>query len=431
MIKGDFMDRKLMKIFENHKEEYLQHLQNLVSIDTEVVGHGILGGKEKEGQKYIEKLFRKIGADEILIDPMKEEIIEKSKKEYGEGNLGHNYEDRYNVIGKFKGDPKGRTILFNGHVDTMPPGDLNKWHHNPFKPYINDGKLYGRGTADMKSGLMASIMAVKLLKDAGYELPGDVTVISVVDEEGGGNGSIQAVLNGHTADAAVICEPSEGNIIVAHMGFVFFEIKVKGIALHSGYKWKGVNAIEKAFKLIEALHEMEHNWLMKYKHPLLPPPTLNVGVIEGGTAGSTVPDSCTFKLCLHYLPKIMNHEQVVKEVIDTINTRAKGDLWLKDNIPEINVYQAGGAFETDIDHDFVKIAQKSLKDIIGDVKLLGGAAGTDARLYSNILKIPTVIIGPGYSDQCHSPNEYVLVEDYFNFIKSYANLILNWCKKKQ
>lgn len=422
------MDKKLLETFEKHKDEYLQHLKNLVAIDTQVIGHGILGGKEKEGQEYIRKLLEELDADEILIEPMTEEIIEKGLKEYNEGNLGHNYDDRYNVIGKFKGNSQGKSILFNGHIDTMPPGDLNKWDEDPHKPYEKDGKLYGLGTADMKSGLVASIMAVKLLKDAGYELPGDITIASVVDEEGGGNGSVAAVLNGHTADGAVICEPSERNIIVAHMGFVFFEVKVKGIALHSGYKWKGVNAIEKAIKLIEALNEMEHNWLMKYKHPLLPPPTLNVGEIEGGSAGSTVPDECTFKLCLHYLPKVMSHDEVVKEVIDTINTRAKGDSWLKDNMPEITIYQAGGAFETDLNHDFVKISKESMEDIMGDVKLLGGAAGNDARLYSNILKIPTIIMGPGYSDQCHSPNEYVSVEDYFNFIKSYANLILNWCK---
>lgn len=423
------MDKKLLETFEKNKVEYLRHLKNLVAIDTQVIGHGILGGKEKEGQEYIEKLFQEMNADEILIEPMTEEIIQQGVEQYQEGNLGHNYEDRYNVIAKFKGNPEGKSILFNGHVDTMPPGDLSKWDEDPHKPYEKDGKLYGLGTADMKSGLMASILAVKLLKDAGYELPGDITIASVVDEEGGGNGSIAAVLNGHTADAAVICEPSEGNIIVAHMGFVFFEVKVKGIALHSGYKWKGVNAIEKAMKLIDALNEMEHQWLMEYKHPLLPPPTLNIGVIEGGTAGSTVPDLCTFKLCLHYLPEVMNYNQVVKEVTETINIRAKGDPWLQDNMPEISIYQAGGAFEADINHDFIKLSKETMKDVVGEAKLLGGAAGNDARLYSNILKIPTIIMGPGYSDQCHSPNEYVSIEDYFNFIKIYANLILNWCKK--
>ncbi|WP_130805842.1 M20 family metallopeptidase [Senegalia massiliensis] len=423
------MDEKLLETFEKNKREYLHSLKKLVSIDTQLLGHGILGGKEKEGQEYIEEIFKSLNADEIFKEPMKEETIEQAYREHNEGNLGHNYEDRYNVVAKFNGKSKGKSILFNGHIDTMPPGELSKWKENPHSPYEKEGKLYGLGTADMKSGLMASIMAVKLIKDAGYEIPVDITITSVVDEEGGGNGSIAAIMNGHKADTAIVCEPSENNIIAAHMGFVFFEVKVKGVALHSGYKWNGVNAIEKAIKLIRALNDMEHKWLMKYKHPLLPPPTLNIGVIEGGTAGSTVPDECTFKLCLHYLPKVMNYDQVVKEVTETINLRAKGDDWLQDNMPEISIYQAGGAFEVDLEDEFVKLAKRSMEQVVGDIQLLGGAAGNDARLFSNILEVPTIIMGPGYAKQCHSPNEYVNIEDYFNFIKIYANLILNMNKE--
>lgn len=422
------MDKRLEHVFEKNKGEYLEHLKKLISIDTQVIGHGIDGGREKEGQEYIEKLFKELGADEIIEEPLDDDIIKKGVDEYFEGNLGHNYKDRYNLIGKFKGDSKGKSILFNGHIDTMPPGELNKWDTDPFMPTIKNGRLYGLGAADMKSGLMASIMAVKLLKDSGCELPGDITITSVVDEEGGGNGSLAVVLGGYKADAAVVCEPSNRNLIIAHMGFVFFQVDVKGIALHSGSKWKGVNAIEKAIKLIEALQEMEHRWLMLYKHPLLPPPTLNIGVIEGGTAGSTVPDSCTFKLCLHYLPKLMNYETVVKEVIDTIMLRAKGDEWLKDNLPNISIYQAGGAFEVDRNLPFVASAKDMMDKVLGSVEYLGGTAGNDARLFSNIGDMPTVVMGPGYLEQCHSPNEYVDIEDYFNFIKIYANLILKWSK---
>src|SRR5690554_880904 len=107
------MDKKLLETFEKNRDEYLQHLKNLVSIDTQVIGHGILGGKEKEGQKYIEKLFEEMNADEILIEPMTEEIIKQGVERYQEGNLGHDYKERYNVIAKFKGNPKGRSILFN------------------------------------------------------------------------------------------------------------------------------------------------------------------------------------------------------------------------------------------------------------------------------------------------------------------------------
>ena len=96
-----------------------------------------------------------------------------------------------------------------------------------------------------------------------------------------------------------------GKLMLAHMGWVFFKVEFEGKSCHSGGKKNGVNAIEKAIKVIQALNEMEHNWLLEYKHPLLPPPNLNIGVIEGGTAGSTVPDYCSFSTCVHYIPNMV------------------------------------------------------------------------------------------------------------------------------
>ena len=119
----------------------------------------------------------------------------------------------------------------------------------------------------MKGGLMASVMAVQLLKDAGMELPGDVVITSVCDEEGGGNGSMQAVMRGLKADGVVNCEGSSDELILAHMGWVFFKVDFEGKACHSGGKKNGVSAIDKAIKVIQALNEMEHRWLLEYKHP--------------------------------------------------------------------------------------------------------------------------------------------------------------------
>ncbi|WP_461612822.1 M20 family metallopeptidase [Clostridium sp. Marseille-QA1073] len=419
------MNSKLKETLMNNKEQYIKHLMDLISIDTQVIGHGINGGKEKEGQLYIKKLLEELDG-QVIVEQMEEETIIKALESYNEGNLNHNYEDRFNLIGDFKG--KGdKTLLFNGHVDTMPPGDISKWKINPWKPEIIDGKLYGLGAADMKSGLIASIMAVKLLKDAGIELPVNVKILSVVDEEGGGNGTIHAVTKGVKADGAVICEPSDNKIINAHMGFIFFEVEVSGIALHSGKKWEGINAIEKAIKLINALNELEHQWLMKYKHKVLPAPTINVGVIKGGTAGSTVPDNCKFKMCIHYLPEVMSYEMVKNDVINTLNLCANGDSYLKDNPPIYNIYQAGGAFEMDENHSFVSKVKEAYSEATDSTSIVDGScAGNDARLLKNIANIPTVILGPGALEQCHTINEYVKVEEYLNHILIYANLILNF-----
>ena len=235
----------------------------------------------------------------------------------------------------------GRSLLFNSHIDTMPPGDLGEWRTPPFEPSIQDGKLYGLGSADMKGGLMASAMAVKLLKDAGYELPGDVMVTSVCDEEGGGNGSMVAAMNGLAADGVINCEGTDDELVLAHMGFVFFRVDFVGKANHSGAKWLGVSAIEKAWKVINALSEMEHQWLLEYRHPLLPAPNMNIGVICGGTAGSTVAGECYFETCIHYLPGQMSYEQVVREFHRIVEGVSAYDPWLKDHPPKITIVPGG------------------------------------------------------------------------------------------
>lgn len=421
------MDSLLKDTLIKNKDKYIKPFLDLVSIDTHVIGHGIDGGKEKEGQLYIKKLLEDLGGT-VELQQMTEETIELALEKYNEGNLGHNYEDRFNLIASFKGR-EDKTLLFNGHVDTMPAERLEDWSIDPLKPQIIDGKIYGIGAADMKGGLMASMMAVKLLKDCNIELPVNVKILSVVDEEGGGNGTIHALTRGVEADAAVVCEPSDSNIIVAHMGFIFFEVEVSGIALHSGKKWEGVSAIEKSIKLINALNELEHKWLMKYKHKRLAAPTINVGVIKGGSAGSTVPDKCVFKMCIHYLPEIMSYESVKEDVINTINLCSSGDEYLRNNPPKYSIYQAGGGFEMDESHPFVDKVKRVYRDVTNrEGALTGSFAGNDARSFRKIAQMPTVILGPGNLEQCHSINEYLLEEEYLKYILIYAELILNFDK---
>lgn len=421
------MKNRLQEVLEQNKEYYIEQLKNLIAIDTHDIGHGIGGGLEKEGQDYMVKLFESMGASEIVKDQMDETVIQECYDKYQEGNLGHNQTDRYNVYATFKGTKGGKSLLFNGHIDVMPADDADEWTTPPFEPDIRDGKMYGRGTADMKGGLMASAMAVKLLQDAGYEIPGDVIITSVCDEEGGGNGSMQAVMRGLKADGVVNCEGSEGTLTLAHMGWVFFKVEFEGKACHSGGKKNGVSAIDKAIKVINALNEKEHEWLLEYKHPLLPPPNLNIGVIEGGTAGSTVPGYCSFSTCVHFIPNQMSHDQVVKEFTEVVERTAKGDAWMENHPPKITIYQAGNGFEIDPDHEFVEAFCKAYEAQVGTpVAKVGCPAGNDARLWQNIAKSPTVIYGPGNLAQCHGVDEWVSIEDYLRAILVYAELILEW-----
>lgn len=419
------MNTQLKAALERNRQWYLDKLMDLVRIDTHDLGHGIDGGLEQAGQEYFIGLLKEMNADEIQTHQLTEDIIQESIRFYQEGNPGHNYDGRYNVYGTFKGNG-GRSLLFNGHMDTMP-AVKELWQQDPHDPWLENGRLHGLGVCDMKSGLLAGLMAVHLIRDAGLDLPGDVLVTSVVDEEGGGNGSIAAVMKGIRADAAVVCEPTDYELITAHMGFIFFQVEVTGVAVHSGTKWDGVNAITKAMKLIEAIDELEHRWLLTYKHPLLPAPNSNVGVIQGGTAGSTVPDKCVFKTCVHYLPNQMTYDQVVQEYTDAIMTRSQGDEWLRDNPPKISIYQAGGPFEMELDHPFVDSFQSAYQKVLEKpVPLVGSPSGCDSRLWRNIADMPTLQYGPGTLAQCHAVNEYIDVDQYFHAIEIFAQLILDW-----
>lgn len=421
---------KLREILEQNKEGYIEELKNLIAIDTHDIGHGIRGGLEKLGQDYMIKLLGNMGASEITVDPMDEAVICKCFEKYQEGNLGHDQHERYNVYATFKGETGGRSLLFNSHIDVMPADEVEEWTYPPFEPTIVGDKLYGRGTADMKAGLMASTMAVRLLQDAGYELPGDVIITSVCDEEGGGNGSMQAVMRGLKADGVVNCEPTSDEMILAHMGWVFFRVEFEGKACHSGGKKNGVSAIDKAIKVIQALNEKEHEWLLEYKHSLLPAPNLNIGVIGGGSAGSTVPGDCMLETCVHFIPNQMSHDQVVNEFTDVVNRVAKSDPWLENHPPKLTVYQAGNGFEMDQEHQFVRVFKDSYREIREkDVKVVGSPAGCDSRLWRNIAKCPTIQFGPGNLAQCHGVDEWVSIEAYLQSILIYAQLILDWCKK--
>ncbi len=411
---------------EKNKDKYLEYLKALISIDTENIGHGILGGKEYEGQKYLEGVLVDMGFKTSKHD-IKEENIQYASENLFEGHRGHNYEHpnkRYNLHAVLEGVEKGKSILFNGHIDTMPAGDKSRWKNDPFTPFVDDKYIYGLGTADMKGGLMASVMAVKLLQDANIPIKGDVQILSVSDEEGGGNGTLSACIDGVEADCCVVAECSAGSITRAHMGFIIMDVEVTGVALHCGKKWEGENAIEKAIRLISGLLELENKWLMNYSHPILPSPTINIGEIHGGLAASTVPDNCLFKICAHILPT-MDIKSCIEEIHSTIHFYAQSDAFLREHPPVCTITQQGNGFELPEDSVFLANTLAASEKSFGrQLSITGSPSGNDARLLQNISKIPTLIIGPGDLGLCHSVDEHIELEDYFNNILLYANLIL-------
>ena len=420
------MTDKLMSIIAESKAEQINFLEKLVSADSTNIEHGIRGNEINAQNIVIEKLTE-LKCELDIFEPDNDKI-----KNYKEMNPGHYYENRPNVVGVLKGSGAGRSLILNGHIDTMPFDKTDEWITHPLSPKISDGKLYGRGSVDMKGGVAAYIMALSAIVKSGIQLRGDVIVQSVVDEEGGGNGTIACCERGYKADAAIITEPTELEIMPAHMGWLFYKIRFYGKALHGAMKWKGVNAIDKAVAFIGRLHELERRLAVLKRHPLLPPPTINVGVIKGGMAGSVVPDSCLVDFGIHYLPTDSDDEGlgsiVDAEIRELIRRYVCSDEEVERHPPDVELYQFGSAYDIGTEHSIIHVLEKHAHEQLGKKPVVRGCEyGSDARLLTHYADTPTVLFGPGSIARAHAINEYVELDQYYKSIEILAKTIVEWC----
>jgi len=333
---------------------------------------------------------------------------------------------RPNVIASLKGTEGKPTLMFNGHLDVVPAGDLEQWSSPPFKPRVRDGLLFGRGSCDMKGGLAAVIGAIKAILKAGTKLRGNLVVTMVVDEESGGTGTLNVVERGHTADMAVVAEPTKLQVLTAHKGVVWFEITTHGRSAHASTVRShgtgfGVNAIYKMTAVLQAA-ERHLIDLEKVKHPLVGNPTVNVGTIAGGTKPNVVPDTCKIVLERRLIPG-ERIEAVRPELDKLFGEIARNDPSFKYSIRQI---LARAPAETSPDERIVGLCRGALRSVTGeDPGYAGFVATTDMGFLVNQGHVPTVILGPGDIAQAHNPNEYVAVQELITASKVYAQLIVD------
>ena len=422
---------KIKEAVKNNEQEYLDFLRTLIEFDTSVIRHGE-DGQEYAAQKWVAEYLEKMGCQVEMFEPDNEKM-----SRYPGYNKGHSYKNRPNVVGIYKGTGGGKSLILNGHMDTMPSGDLTCWKYDPWKLTEEDGKLYGLGSDDMKGGLSSAILALKLVLESGYRPKGDIIIQSVVDEEGGGNGSLACVDRGYQADGVIIAEGTNMEVFPVNRGAWLGEIEVDGKPIHASLKGFGESAIDKMMKIIGWLYELESKWMSTKRHPLLAPPSFNVGYIQGGLVASTVPEHCVIKFEIEYYPtefdkfgrKIrVDKDEVIKEVENYIMDMAKGDPWMKDHPPRIQWFQDCAPFETDTDDPLVQTLADVAGEMIGKRVITGMSAGCDARHFTNIAGIPTVVFGPGSCHNAHVFNEYLPKDQYLEAIEIFAKMIVEWTK---
>ena len=321
----------------------------------------------------------------------------------------------------------GRSLILCGHIDVVSPEPVSLWSSPPFTARRDGDWLYGRGAGDMKSGLVAMLGAVRGLQRLGLEPCGRVQLQSVVEEECTGNGALACVLAGHTADAAILTEPTRGAVWNAQVGVLWFQVRVVGLPAHAGEAADGANAIEGSIAVIEALRGLEAELnvvkpplFAAYPHPI----NLNVGMISGGDWPSTVAGECLthFRLALYPGERVADLKARVEETVAGVGSALGGF--------RVEVLYDGFAcegYELAPDAPLVTGLLASCERATGRrPPLFASTATTDARSYQLYGDTPAVCFGP-HAESEHGVDERVHVPSITETAQAIALFIGDWC----
>ncbi|MFB5663380.1 ArgE/DapE family deacylase [Alteribacillus sp. HJP-4] len=343
------------------------------------------------------------------------------------------YDGRSVVVAKSTSNnkPKGKSVIFQGHVDVVSPGPLEDWTYDPWSSTISGGKMFGRGLQDMKSGITAMIFAYKAIRSAGFMPAADFFFQTVIEEECTGNGALAALERGYSADAAIIPEPFGLQATYSQVGVIWLRITVKGAGAHTERASEAVNAIEKSYIMIEALRQYRKYINEQPKHPDFKdhphPLNVNIGTIQSGEWPSNVPSKAVLEARVGFYPG-QDPNIIKKEVKEWILKAAEQDDWLRDCKPEITFFgfHAEGYSIDDQTELFQKV-DRSHEVITGSPpKRAALTCTTDARFYNLYYNIPALCYGPAGGNM-HGIDEWVDLESVKKATKVYAHFISNWC----
>jgi acetylornithine deacetylase len=302
---------------------------------------------------------------------------------------------RANVIGVARGTGGGRTLLLNGHTDTVG----HDGYERPLDPRIEGDRLYGRGGFDMKGGVAAAMWACA--EAARLELAGDVIVTAVCDEEFASIGT-QALAGQVHADAAIVTEPTALEICVAHKGFAWLEVEIAGRAAHGSQPQLGVDAIAKAGRVLTGIEDLGRRLAGEPGHPLLGAGSLHASLISGGQELSSYPERCLVELERRTVPG-EGAELVERQVRDLVEAAAAADPELR---AEVRTRLVRAPFEIATDAEIVRLVSAHAERVIGLVpSVFGWAAWMDSAILAGA-GIPTVIFGPA-GEGAHAVLEWV------------------------
>lgn len=371
--------------------------------------------------KEIIKIDSVLGNEKEVADVLQRELetagIPAKQVEHSEG--------RHNLIATLEGSEPGPTLGFTGHMDTVPVGEV-EWDYDPFGAEIAGGKLYGRGACDMKAGLVAQVAAFIRLKEENVPFKGTIKFIATVGEESSGVGSEKLIAGGYGEglDALVVGEPTDLEIANVHKGALWPQIVTYGKTAHGSMPENGVNAVESMFTLVEKFKEEIGDHLVDNVDDVLGHSTYSINIINGGSGTNVVPDQALVEIDIRTLAG-QKHEDIKKEFSDIVDELSAEDPEFK---AEINYINDLSPVDTPEDNEFVQLVHKSVNEVLDTEKdIVGFSAYTDASNFQEEYgDLPIVICGPAETKYAHQPNEFVILDDFYNAIEVNKNIAVNY-----
>lgn len=324
------------------------------------------------------------------------------------------------------GKPGGRVLAWNGHLDVVDPGDEASWRFGPFEAHVAEGRLWGRGTADMKGSVAAMLQSLAIIRRLQLPIDGELLITVVADEEAGGKyGAGYLAESGMmgTADAGICGEPTSLRPLVAARGRLWLEVEAIGVAAHASTPELGRNAISAIVDLAGTLSQLE---LSDAPHPLLGPATLTPTMITGGESPNSVAGRCTLTLDRRFPPG--QSADTVREQIDDVVAQVMARHHVEWGVVERVRFDSS---EIDADSEIVGVAARAVEAVTGSRPEVGGIPGsTDAR-FLIAAGIPTVIFGPGELALAHTVDESIAVSDLAEGALAYAATIADFLGGRQ
>lgn len=434
------LEQAICAEIERGREDLVALASALVGFDTTARNPGDPPRQEAALQEYLAERLQAIGAEIDLFEPSADVL---------QGKLlvppGLDFAGRPQLIATKRGAGRGRSLVLNGHIDVVSAEPRDAWASDPFVAETREGKLYGRGTCDMKGGVAAMVFAVEAIARHGINLAGDVIVATNTDEESSGAGGTALVERGLSADAGIVTEPTGFDVWIACRGSEYCTIRTPGRPGHAEVRqpdWRrggAVNAIEKTTVLLEAIQRLRQEWQARpgLEHAQLSRPDLLPTMARSGEWPVTYPADCELTVVVMYLPQQADERgwgsRVRDEVEEWIARESARDDWLAEHPPRVEWWpNPAMPLEIPSSEPIVQTALDASTDLGRSPRLSGLDSWYDGATLTRLGGIPSIGFGPPGFDPdgltvAHMVDEYVPIDGLVACAQTLAVAAIRFC----